>query len=114
MKTKSILLALILATQCAAAHDRPPKSDANRPVAGGGTPIPFTSATIVSVTQRKEVVLKLTDGTIRSFRFAVQAPCFDKNGDLIEEVVISKGSRVLAHFMIENGQVLVDRLLVQP
>ena len=114
MKTKSILLSLTLAIQCAAGQDRPPKSDASRPVAGGGTPIPFTSATIVAVTPRQEVVLKLTDGTTRPFRFAVQAACFDKNGDLVESDLISKGSRVLAHFMVENGEVLVDRLLVQP
>lgn len=114
MKTKSILLALILAIQCAAAQDRPPKSDASRPVAGGGTPVPFTSATIVAVTPRKEVVLKLTDGTIRPFKFAAQPVCFDKNGALIEEALLGKGSRVLAHFMVENGQILVDRLLVQP
>jgi hypothetical protein len=114
MKTKSILLSFILAIQFAAAQDRPPKSDASRPVAGGGTPIPFTSATIVAVTPRKEVVLKLSDGTIRPFRFAAQPACFDKNGALIEEALLSNGSRVLAHFMTENDQVLVDRLLVQP
>jgi hypothetical protein len=114
MKTKFVLLTLILAIQCAVAQDRPPKSDASRPVAGGGTPIPFTSATIVSATPRQEVVLKLSDGTTRPFRFAAQAACFNKNGDLIESDLISKGSRVLAHFMVEDGQVLVDRLLVQP
>ncbi|MEY2496881.1 MAG: hypothetical protein QOD12_437 [Verrucomicrobiota bacterium] len=114
MKTKSILLAIILAIQSAAAQDRPPKSDASRPVAGGGTPVPFTSSTIVAVTPRKEVVLKFTDGKTRSFRFAAQPVCFDKNGVLIEETLLTKGSRVLAHFMTENGQVLVDRLLVQP
>jgi hypothetical protein len=113
MNMKSILLALMLAIQCAA-QDRPPQSNASKPVAGGGTPVPFTSATIVAVTPRKEVVLKLTDGTIRPFRFATQPVCFDRNGALIEEALIKKGSRVLAHFMTENGQVLVDRLLVQP
>jgi len=114
MKTRSILLVLTLTIQCAFAQDRPPKSDASRPVAGGGTPVPFSSATIVSVTPRQQTVLKLTDGTIRPFKFAIGAPCFDKNGALIEGGVISKGSRVLAHFMVANGEVLVDRLIVQP
>ncbi len=114
MKTKSILLALGLIVQCAIAQDKPPKSDASRPVAGGGTPVPFSSGTVVAVTPRTEVVLKLSDGKTRTFKFAAQAPCFDKNGALVDETSISKGSRVLAHFMVENGQVLVDRLLVQP
>jgi hypothetical protein len=113
MKTKSILLSLILAMQCAAAQDSPPKSDASKPVAGGGTPVPFSSATIVAITPGHEVVLKLTDGTTRAFRFSVQPACFDKDGALIETDRVSKGSRVLAHFMIDNGQVVVDRLLVQ-
>jgi hypothetical protein len=114
MKTKSILLVLGLAVQCALAQETPPKSNANRPVAGGGTPVPFSTGTIVRVTPRTSVVLKLDDGTTRSFKFAAQAPCFDKAGALVDETSISKGSRVLAHFMVENGQVLVDRLLVQP
>ena len=114
MKTKSILLALMLAIQCAAAQDRTPKSDASRPIAGGGSPIPFTSATVVSVTPHREVVLKLRDGTIRPFKLAVQPAFFDKNGALIEDTSTLKGSRVLAHFMVGGDEVLVDRLLVQP
>lgn len=116
MNMKSILLSLVIMIQCVAAHaqDHPPKSDASRPVAGGGTPIPFSSATIVQLTPDREVVLKLSDGTTRPFKFAVQAPCFDKSGDLIQADRITKGSRVLAHFMIDDGKVLVDRLLVQP
>ena len=114
MRTKSILLALILTIQCAAAQDRAPKSDASKPVAGGGSPIPFTSATVVALTPHQEVVLKLSDGTIRPFKLAVQPAFFDKDGALIEAHRISKGSRVLAHFMVGSDEVLVDRLLVQP
>jgi len=114
MKTKSVLLILMLAIQCASAQDRAPKSDASKPVAGGGTPVPFSSGTIVSLVPRQEVVLKLNDGTTRAFKFATPTACFDGNGALIEANLVSKGSHVLAHFMIENGQVLVDRLLVQP
>lgn len=114
MKTKSILLAFILAIQCAAAQDRAPKSDASRPVAGGGSPIPFTSATVVAVTPLKEVVLKLSDGTIRPFKLAVQPAFFDKDGALMEDTSTIKGSRVLAHFMVGSDEVLVDRLLMQP
>ncbi|HEV2803332.1 MAG TPA: hypothetical protein VGW57_00240 [Chthoniobacterales bacterium] len=114
MKTRSILLVLLLAARCAFAEDHPPKSDASRPVAGGGTPIPFSSATIVSLTPRQQVVLKLTDGTTRSFKLAIPTPCFDKDGALIEGGMIDKDSKVLAHFMIEDGKVLVDRLIVQP
>lgn len=114
MNIKTIVISLLLTIQCAVAQELQPQSNASRPVAGGGPPIPFTSATIVSLTPRQEVVLKLADGTIRPFRFAAQPACFDKNGALIEEALISKGSRVLAHFMTEHDQVLVDRLLVQP
>lgn len=114
MKTRSIVLILLLTIQCAFAQDRPPKSDAGRPVAGGGTPVPFSSATIVSMTPRQEVVLKLSDGTSRAFKLAIPTPCFDKDGALLQPDAISKGSRVLAHFMIEDGRVLVDRLIIQP
>lgn len=113
MKTKFILLSLILATQCLA-QANPPRSNASRAVAGGGTPIPFSSATVISVAPGTAVTLKLSDGTTRSFKFAAQAACFDKNGALVQETSIAKGSRALAHFMVENGQVLVDRLLLQP
>jgi hypothetical protein len=113
MKIKSVLLALILAIQCAAAQDRPPKSDASKPVAGGGTPIPFSTATIVAVTPT-DVVLKLSDGKTRAFKFAGPSVAFDKDGAVVEDTSTIKGSRVLAHFMEENGKVLVDRLLVQP
>ena len=114
MKTKSILLVLILAIQCAAAQDQPPKSDASKPVAGGGAPIPFSTATVVAVTSGTEVVLKLSDGKTRAFKFAGPSVCFDKNGALVEDIASIKGSRVLAHFMVEDRNVLVDRLLVQP
>lgn len=116
MNIKSILLSLLITIQCVAAQaqDYPPKSDASRPVAGGGTPIPFSRATIIELTPSKEVVLKLTDGTTRPFKFAIQAPCFDENGDLVQADRISKGSHVLVHFMVGNGEVLVDRLLVEP
>lgn len=114
MKTKFILLSLILAIQCSLAQENPPRSNASRPVAGGGTPIPFSSATIINITPGTGVVLKLSDGTSRSFKFAAQAACFDKNGALVQETSVTKGTRVLAHFMVENGQVLVDRLLLQP
>lgn len=114
MKTKSILLALILTIQCAAAQDHAPKSDASRPVAGGGTPIPFTTATVVAITPGKEVVLKLSDGTIRPFKLAVQPAFFDKDGALIEDASTIKGARVLAHFMVGSDGVLVDRLLMRP
>jgi hypothetical protein len=114
MKTKSLLLVLLLAIQCAVAQDRVPKSDASRPVAGGGTPIPFTTATVVAVTPHKQVVLKFSDGTIRPFKLAVPPAFFDKDGALIEDTSTIKGSRVLAHFMVGSDEVLVDRLLVQP
>jgi hypothetical protein len=114
MKTKSILLAFLLAIQCAAAQDRAPKSDVSRPVAGGGAPIPFSRATVVAVTPHKEVVLKLSDGTIQPFKLAVQPAFFDKEGALIEDHSTIKGARVLAHFMVGSDGVLVDRLLMQP
>ena len=114
MKTKSILLAFILAIQCAAAQDYNPKSDSSRPVAGGGTPVPFTSATVVALTPHQEVVLKLSDGAIRPFKLAVQPAFFDKDGALIEDTSTIKGSHVLAHFMVGSDGVVVDRLLAQP
>lgn len=113
MKTKFVLLALVIAIQCAAAQDRPPKSDASKPVAGGGTPIPFSTAAVVAVTPT-EVVLKLSDGKTRAFKFAGPSVSFDKDGVPVQDNATIKGSRVLAHFMEENGHVLVDRLLVQP
>lgn len=114
MKTKLILLALVLsAVQYTAAQDRPPKSDANRPVAGGGTPIPFTNATVIEINSRQNAVLKI-GGSAKSFRLAAQPAYFDVKGALIDERSISKGTHVLAHFMVENGQVLVDRLIIQP
>jgi hypothetical protein len=114
MKTKSILLAFLLTIQCAAAQERPPKSDASKAVAGGGTPVPFTTATVAEINERKNVVLKLADGTTRRFRLAAQPAYFDSKGVLIEGNSINRGSRVLAHFMDENGEALVDRLLLQP
>ena len=114
MKTRSIILILILTIQCSFAQDHPPKSDASKPVAGGGTPVPFTRATVISVRPSQEVVLKLSDGSIRPFKFAISAPCFDNNGALMEGCLISKGSRVLVHFMTEDGKSIVDRLIVQP
>ncbi|HEV2803326.1 MAG TPA: hypothetical protein VGW57_00210 [Chthoniobacterales bacterium] len=113
MKTRSILLVLVLAAQCAFAEDHPPKSDASRPVAGGGTPVPFSTATVVSITPRQEVVLKLSNGKSRTFKFAIPALCLNEDGALVQPDAVSKGSRVLAHFMTEDGQVHVDRLIMQ-
>src|SRR4051812_40123316 len=109
-----LLLTLTLTIRCAWAQGHAPKSDASRPDAGGGTPIPFTTATVVELNERKNIVLKLADGTTRSFRLAAQTAFFDSNNTLIEGRSVGKRSHVLAHFMDENGEILVDRILVQP
>jgi|SRR5688572_27165001 len=82
-------------------------------VEGGGTPIPFRNATVVAFKANKSIELAM-DGRTVHFRLASSPVIIGADGVVTEESSIKRGANVRVHFMQENDETLVDRVVLLP
>jgi hypothetical protein len=82
-------------------------------VEGGGTPIPFRAATVVAFKANKSIELTM-DGRTTHFRLSSNPVFIGADGILTDPPAINRGVKVRVHFMQENDETLVDRVVFLP
>ena len=79
----------------------------------GGTPVPFRNATVVAFKADKSIELAM-DGRTVHYRLASSPVFIGAAGVVIEASAIKRGVHVRVHFMQENDEMLVDRVVLLP
>lgn len=82
-------------------------------VEGGGTPVPFRKATVVAFMANKSIELTM-DGRTTHFRLSSSPVFIGADGIVTEVPAIKRGVNVRVHFMQENDETLVDRVVFLP
>jgi len=108
-----IAVSMALMSQTLTAQDSHAKSpNAPRPVEGG-TPVPAAPAVVISFAKDKSIVLRMSDGQTKHFKFAAKPVYVAPDGNAIEAPSVKPGTRVLVHTMEEGNETLIDRLFIQ-
>jgi hypothetical protein len=89
-----------------------PKRDITA-VEGGGTPVPFMDATLLAVNANKSIELTI-NGRKAHFRLSSSPVFIGPDGIVTEAAAIKRGGIVQVHFMQENNETLIDRVIVRP
>ena len=112
MKTVILLGLVAVLGFSPVAHGKEPSSRRDvAAVEGGGTPVPFRNATVVAFKADKSIELAM-DGRIVHFRLASSPVFIGADGVVTEASSIKRGVNVRVHFMQENDETLVDRVVL--
>ena len=114
MKTLILFgLIAVLGFEPAALGEEPSSRRDVAAVEGGGTPIPFRQATVITIKANKSIELTM-DGRTTQFRLSSSPVFIGADGIVTEAPVIKQGVNVRVHFMQENDETLVDRVVFLP